>query len=55
MQQLEFGGNDVLPVLVAAMGLCLRGAMYGMATHLARHLARVRQDPAFFSPTPLGT
>jgi hypothetical protein len=38
MGQLEFRGNDALPVLAAALGLCLRGAMYGMASHLARRL-----------------
>jgi hypothetical protein len=48
--QLEFGGNDALLVLAAALGLCLRGAMYGMASHLARRLLRVSQDPASFSP-----
>jgi hypothetical protein len=29
--QLEFGGNDALLVLATALGLCLWGAMYGMA------------------------
>jgi hypothetical protein len=50
MGQLEFGGNDALPVLAAILGLCLRGAMYVMASYLARRLPRVSQDPASFSP-----
>jgi hypothetical protein len=38
MQQLETGGNEVLPVLAIAMGLFFRGAMYDTVTHQHRCL-----------------
>jgi hypothetical protein len=39
MRQLESGAiNEALPVLAVALALGFRGAMYGIATHLHRHL-----------------